>query len=219
MNTRNTVLITLVLAGLAFLAGAALYPQMGAVMATHWGPAGNADGYGSRFEGLFLLPIIALGSILLMLGIPLIDPLKNNIEKFRREYNLFVVFMSVFFYYLYALTILYNFGLTFSMTTFLIPAFALLLFFSGRLLKRARRNYLIGIRTPWTLSSDVVWERTHRFGGTAFQVAGVLSLIGMLFPSVAILFLMVPLLTSAFLMIVYSYLVFRQEEKKAANPN
>ncbi|MHC1782118.1 MAG: SdpI family protein [Anaerolineaceae bacterium] len=217
MNTRNTVLVTLILAGLAFLAGAALYPQMGAQMATHWGPAGNADGYGSRFEGLFLLPIIAMGATLLMLGIPLIDPLKSNIEYFHREYNLFVVFMSAFFYYLYVLTILFNFGLTFSMTTFLIPAFALLLYFSGRLLKRARRNYFIGIRTPWTLSSDVVWDRTHRFGGTAFQVAGAFSLVGILFPSVAFLFLMVPLLTVAFLVILYSYLVFRQEEKKAAS--
>jgi uncharacterized membrane protein len=219
MNTRNTVLITLVLAGLAFLAGAALYPQMGTVMAIHWGPAGNADGFGGRFEGLFLLPIIALGATLLMLGLPLIDPLKYNIEKFRRDYNLFVVFMSAFFYYVHTLTILYNFGLTFSMTTFLMPAFALLLFFTGRMLKRARRNYFIGIRTPWTLSSDVVWDRTHRFGGTAFQVAGAFSLIGMLFPPVAFLFLMVPMLTAAFLVIVYSYLVFRQEQKKSPSPN
>ncbi len=214
MKTRTTVLITLVLAGLAFLIGAYLYPAMGEPMAIHWGADGHADGYGSRFEGLFLLPIIALGATLLMLGIPALDPLKRNIEKFRDQYNIFVVFMSAFFYYLYALTLLYNFGLTFSMTTFLIPAFALMMFFSGQLIKKAKRNYFIGIRTPWTLASDVVWDRTHRFGGTAFQAAGLLCLPGMLFPPVAFLWMMAAILGAALLVVIYSYLAFRQEEKK-----
>jgi uncharacterized membrane protein len=214
MKTRTTILITLVLAGLAFLVGAYLYPAIGEPMAIHWGADGRADGYGSRFEGLFLLPIIALGAALIMLGIPALDPLKKNIEKFRDQYNLFVVFMSVFFYYLYALTLLYNFGLTFSMTTFLIPAYALLMVFSGHLIKKAKRNYFIGIRTPWTLANEVVWDRTHRFGGTVFQAAGLLCLPGMLFPPMAFLWMMVTILGAALLVVVYSYLVFRQEEKK-----
>jgi uncharacterized membrane protein len=214
MNTRNTVLITMVLAGLVFLAAAIVYPQMSEPMAIHWGANGAANGFGSRFQGLFLLPLIGLGVSLLLLVIPHIDPLKANIEKFRSEYNVFVVYISAFMYYLYGLTIFYNFSYHFSMTTFMMPAFAGLMFFSGRLLKRTHRNYMIGIRTPWTLSSDVVWDRTHRFGGTAFQVSGALTLVGMLFPPVAFLFMIVPILFAAVLMVAYSYVVFKQEEQK-----
>lgn len=214
MNNRNTVLITLVLAGLAFMAAAILFPQMTEPMAVHWGADGTANGYGTRFEGLFLLPIIALAVTLLMLGLPYIDPLKKNIENFRTDYNLFVVFMSGFFYYIFALTIMYNFDLRFSMTTFLQPAYAILMIFAGRLLKRTKRNYFIGIRTPWTLANDVVWEKTHRFGGSAFQAAGLICLVGMFFPAVGFFFLIVPILGAALLSVVYSYFAFRSEEKK-----
>lgn len=215
MNTRNTFLITSILGGIAFIVGAYLYPQMGERMATHWGISGAADGFGSRFEGLFLLPLIAFAASCLMLAIPYIDPLKSNIEKFRSEYNLFVVFMAGFFYYLYALTILYNFGIRFSMTTFFMPALALLMLYTGRLLKRTHRNYFIGIRTPWTLANDTVWDKTHKFGGTAFQVVGVITLLGIFFPEQAFMFLMIPLMIAVVSMLVYSYIAFKQVEFKS----
>jgi uncharacterized membrane protein len=214
MNTRNTFLITCILGGIAFLVGAFLYPQMGERMATHWGISGAADGFGSRFEGLFLLPLIAFGASVLMLAIPYIDPLKSNIEKFRSEYNLFVVFMAGFFYYLYALTILYNFGMRFSMTTLLMPALTLLMLFSGRLLKKTHRNYFIGIRTPWTLANDTVWDKTHQFGGTAFQVVGLITLIGVFFPEQSFMFLMIPLMIAVVSMLIYSFVAFKQLESK-----
>ena len=67
------------------------------------------------------------------------------------------------------------------MTKFIIPAFAVLLFYIGILIKHAKRNWFIGIRTPWTLSSDKVWDKTHALGGKLFQVSAVITLGGIFF--------------------------------------
>ena len=68
------------------------------------------------------------------------------------------------------------------MTYWLLPAMGLLFFGLGFMVERAQPNWFIGIRTPWTLSNPVVWQKTHRVGGLAFKVSGVLVLVGLLFP-------------------------------------
>ena len=98
----------------------------------------------------------------------------------------------------------------------MIPAFAVLLYFAGVLMGKAQSNWFIGIRTPWTLSDNRVWEQTHRIGGIAFKVCGAISLVGLIFPRLAIWFLLIPLLGTAFGLILYSYLYYRSLHKGMA---
>jgi len=96
----------------------------------------------------------------------------------------------------------------------MIPAIGLLFIFVGLMLNKAKRNYFIGIRTPWTLANDVVWQKTHRLGSKLFILAGILTLLGLLFPDQAFWILMIAVLGATLIVLVYSFLAFKQEEKK-----
>ncbi len=211
MTTRSTLLFALFLAILMLAVGAFSYPRMPETVAVHWNAQGIANGYGPRLQAAFLLPLIMIGLSALLLFIPEIDPLKANIEKFRKDYNGFILAFALFFFYLYILTTLLNLGVSFNLNQFLVPGFGIFIYCAGVLLGKARRNYFIGIRTPWTLSSDTVWAKTHRLGGLLFKTAGVLAILGILAPNLAMLFLLVPILAAALITVVYSYIAFRAE--------
>ena len=99
--------------------------------------------------------------MLLFVAIPRIDPLKANIEKFRTFYDRFVVLFMVFFFYFYLLTILWNMGVQYNFNQVLAPAFGGLFYYIGVMIEHAKRNWFVGIKTPWTLSSENVWDKTH----------------------------------------------------------
>lgn len=162
-----------------------------------------------------MIPLMMTGLTVLFLLIPLIDPLKRNVAEFRGWFNLFILFFNLFMLYIHSLTLFWNLGWTgFRMSTAMIPAMGLLFIFVGLMLNKAKRNYFIGIRTPWTLANDVVWQKTHRLGSKLFILAGILTLLGLLFPDQAFWILMIAILGATLIVLVYSYLAFKQEEKK-----
>jgi uncharacterized membrane protein len=97
------------------------------------------------------------------------------------------------------------------MITFLSPAFAILFYYSGILIENAKRNWFIGIRTPWTLSNDEVWDKTHKIGGKLFKLAGILALFAIFFERYAILVIVVPLIVVSIYTVVYSYLEYQKD--------
>jgi uncharacterized membrane protein len=198
---------------LSFAIGIYYYPQMPEQLASHWNTQGNVDGYMSKFWGLFLIPIISVGMLLLFILIRGIDPLKSNIQQFRKYYDGFVVLITIFLFYLYLLTIFWHTGYTFNMITFLSPALAILFYYSGILIENAKRNWFIGIRTPWTLSSDKVWDKTHKIGGKLFKIAGVITLLAIFFQKLAIFIIVVPVIIFSIYTVVYSYFEYHKEMK------
>ena len=91
--------------------------------------------------------------------------------------------------------------------------FFLLFFYIGMMMEKSKRNWFIGIRTPWTLSDDRVWERTHRLGGRMFKAAALVSLLGLAAGEYAIWLLLVPILVAAFYPMVYSYFEYKKLHK------
>jgi len=213
MTTRTTIFITLILIVAATLAGILLWDKFPQQMASHWDVNDQVNGYMSRFWGVFMMPIIALGMLLLFLVIPSIDPLKANIAQFRETFNLFVAFIVGFMLYIHMLTLLWNLGYTnIGIGKAMLPAMGLLFILIGSMLRKAKRNWFIGIRTPWTLSSDTVWDKTHQLGGILFMASGVLAFVGGLFGGrVAFWMLMIPLMGSTLFLFVYSYLLYQRE--------
>ena len=210
---RKSEIIIIGIIVLSFGIGIYYYPQMPEKIASHWNAEGNVNGYMSKFWGLFFMPLISTGLLLLFMIIPKIDPLKSNIRQFRKYYDRFVVLIMVFLFYIYILTVFWNSGFRINMITLLSPAFAILFYYSGILLENVKRNWFIGIRTPWTLSSEKVWEKTHKIGGKLFKIAGVFSLAGILFQSYAIFFIVIPVILVAVYTIVYSYFEYQKEIK------
>lgn len=211
---RRFDLILLIIIVSFFAIGIYLYPSLPERMASHWNLKGQVDGYMSKFWGVFFLPFIAAGLSMIFIVIPRIDPLKSNIEKFRRYYDSYVLLFQAFLFYLYMLTILWNLGVAFSLIQLLTPAIGVVFYYSGILMEKVKKNWFIGIRTPWTLSSDVVWDKTHKLGGKLFKIAGIITLLGILFENIAILVILAPVLVVAVYLIFYSYLEYKKIENR-----
>lgn len=152
--------------------------------------------------------IIGLNGLFLV--IPNIDPLKKNIAKFRKEYNGFVIVFSIFLVYVQILTLVWNTGNQFNMSSFVLPAMGLFIFYAGVLIGNARRNYFVGIRTPWTLQDERVWDETHKIGAKIFKVCGLLALSGILFPDQIVWIFILPIGAGTIFLIVYSYVLYRR---------
>ena len=211
MRKSEIIIIGIVL--ISFAIGIYVSPEMPQKIASHWNSQGEVNGYMSKFWGIFLMPIISVGLFLLFVIIPRIDPYKSNIEKFRKYYDNFILLIIVFLFYIYLLTIFWNMGFRFNMITLLSPAIGILFYYSGVLIENAKMNYFIGIRTPWTLSSEKVWDKTHKIGGKLFKIAGIIAILGILFQSYAIFLILVPMLLSAIYSVVFSYIEYQKEIK------
>jgi uncharacterized membrane protein len=212
MSTRLTSILIVVILLITVLAGILVWPLLPDSMASHWNMHDQVDDYIPKFWGVFIMPLVSLGMFVLFMLVPLIDPLKANVAKFRPTFNLFILFMIAFLAYIWTLSILWNLGSTgFRMSTAILPAMGLLFVFVAYLLRKAKRNFFIGIRTPWTLSSDSVWDATHRLGSWLYLASGIVTLLGPLFGDLAFWFVLVPILASTVVLVVYSYVLYRRE--------
>ena len=213
MNMRKSEIIVLGIILLSFIIGIYLYPQMPEKMASHWNTQGQIDGYMSKFWGLFLMPFVLVGLALLFTAIPRIDPLKANIEKFRKYYDGFIILFFIFMLSIHFQVILWNIGIKISSNVILPIGIGILFFYVGILCENIKRNWFIGIRTPWTLSNDVVWDKTHKIGGKLFKIAGVVVLFGIFFQKYTLFFILAPVILVAAYTIIYSYVEYQKEKK------
>lgn len=214
MSNRNTLIVVAAMIIISSLAGLLLWSQLPATMASHWNASDQVDGTMPKIWGILMMPLVSLGMLALFLVIPVIDPLKANIQLFRETFNAFIALLTAFMLYVHGLSLAWNLGYNnFKMSSAMLPGVGLLFIFVGVMIGKARRNYFIGIRTPWTLSSDTVWNETHRIGGKLFSASGALALLGVFFPTYAMWFLVVPLIGATTFSVVYSYILYQREIK------
>ena len=121
----------------SYVVAFALYAKMPELMAGHWDARGVVNGTIPRFWGVYLMPFIATAMYALFLFIPKLDPMKQNIEKFRQHYDGFIAFLMVFIFYLYGLTLAWNLGYRFDMVLMMVPAFAVLFYDVGILVSKS----------------------------------------------------------------------------------
>lgn len=211
MSTRTTIIVSIVLIAVAVIVGIALYARLPDPIPAHWNAAGQVDGYMSKFWGVFLMPIITSVLLPLFLAIPHIDPLKANITKFLGVFNWFILGFVAYMLLLYGLILAAALGYPFNMTVILLPIVGLLFIGIGYMLSKARRNFFIGIRTPWTLSSETVWDKTHRLGSKLFMLGGAVTIVSAFFGETGIWLMLAIILAATLVPVVYSYILWRQE--------
>jgi len=178
MTTKTTSILVIAMIAIAIIASMVFWNQLPEQMASHWNQNDQVDGYMSKAWGVWMMPLVTLGMFALFLVIPSIDPLKANIAQFRSTFNLFILFITVFMLYVHGLMLAWNLGYEFRMSAAMLPFMGILFIFIGYLLRQAKRNWFIGIRTPWTLSSDTVWDKTHQLGSVLFMASGVFAFAG-----------------------------------------
>ncbi len=198
---------------ISFIIGAFVYPNAPDMVPTHWNAQGEIDGYMDKFWGLFLLPIISVGLFALFVYLPKFEPRKMNLESFREYYQGILLVTIGFLFYIFILSILSAFGYRFNMVQMMSPAFAAIFYYMGTVLVKTKSNFFVGIRTPWTISDDLVWEKTHKLGGKLFKAAGIIAFFGVFFKEIAFLLIMAPILIVSAYAIVYSYVEYKKIHK------
>ena len=202
--------IPLLIIAAACMASAAVWSRLPDTMPTHWNLAGEVDGWSGKLFGAWLMPAIIAGLWLILRFLPRLDPRRANYAKFGPTYEAIIVTVMLFLFCLHAVALRTALGLPAPMERLVPLGAGAMMIVIGNLLPRARPNWFVGIRTPWTLSSDRVWERTHRVGGRLFVVGGIVVVLAALFaPQLAQRIMIGTLVAESIAVVAYSYMEWR----------
>jgi uncharacterized membrane protein len=162
-----------------------------------------------------MLPLIMAAVWLFMRAIPHIDPRRANYEKFSGMYDTLIVFVLAFMLVMHIVVLAAGTGAQVRIDRLVMPFVGVFIAAIGFLIPRAHPNWFVGIRTPWTLTSDLSWERTHRIGGPLFIVLGILMIAaGLIAPAQAIVVLVVAAIAIVAFLFFYSYRVWKTDPLK-----
>ena len=218
MSTRVANIICII--GIVGLAAyiALVYASLPDPMPTHWNAAGQPDDYTAKSAGAAILAAVPLFVMLIFKVIPVISPHGFRTESFTGVLNNLMTASVVFGCVVSVAAIRAALGAEHNVSTIVMVAVGVLFMFIGNFLGKVRKNFFLGIRTPWTLASDEVWAKTHRLAGWCFVIAGAVMAIG----SVAvprIEWVIVAVVTIALLPVVYSYFAYRRIEGFGPDPD
>jgi len=163
----------LVIAVLAAVISVWAYPRLPPTVATHWNLNGTPNGFSSRLVAVSIMPLVILAMTGLFNVLPKLDPRKENYAKFIHVYWLIANAVIVFIAVAHVLIISSALGFPVKIDRLMPLGIGLLFIFLGNYLTRVEPNWFVGIRTPWTLSSDTVWRKTHRTGGWLMVLAAL----------------------------------------------
>ena len=172
---KKTLILTSVVTVLPILIGVFFWSRLPDVMATHFGIDNNANGFSSKFFAVFGIPLFLLALLWLGAFVTSRDPRKQNISP--KMFTL--VLWSVPFVSLFVAAIMYpyNLGYRTDISFFAELLMGVMLTVVGNYLPKARQNYTVGIRIPWTLANEENWNRTHRLAGFLWLACGLLTVI------------------------------------------
>ena len=204
------ILILLAAIGLSVWA----YPQLPARVVTHWNFYGQADGWSSReFHALFFPALLVVMYILFSL-MPLFDPKSERYQEFSRVYlmmrNLILLVLGVVF----TAATFSNLGFAVNIGAIVSGTIGLMMIILGNYFGKLKRNWFVGLRTPWTLSSENVWNKTHRFGGRLFILWGLgLIIAPWLAPTLAFVIVIGGVVIMLAGIGIYSYALYKKEKR------
>lgn len=169
--------LTFAVAVLAWIVAIAALPHLPQTVPVHWNMYGEADGFAERTWGAFGLPAIITATFVLLLVLPRFDRMRGSFEDSRDIYAI-IIFASVcllFAVEVAALLISAGMDLPMGMVFPVLIGFFFIVL--GGLMPHLRRNTTAGIRLPWTIRSEQVWDETHKHGGPVFALAGILMVL------------------------------------------
>jgi uncharacterized membrane protein len=169
MTTRTAVIVGLLLTAAALVYALVLYPALPDQIPTHWGIDGRVDGWGDKQWAAFVGPV-AMGVLLgLLFLLPWLSPQSFSVEAFRSTFNYLMVVLIGLMGFLHFISLQAALRPDLDLARVLMSGLFLCFALIGNVLGKVRRNFWMGVRTPWTLASERVWIATHRLaaGGAA----------------------------------------------------
>lgn len=209
MFTKKEILPILLII-IAIIVGLQMYASLPDEVPTHWNAQGEVDATGSKNFAIFFFPSLAIGIYLLMLLIPFIDPFRKKYKTFIMPYFWMRTVLIAFLLAIYIYSLFAASGTKLNIIYVIVPALSVLFIVFGLLMPKIKRNYFVGIRTPWTIHSEKTWNKTHKFGGKSFVIAGIVSLLALFFKEYVFSIFITVILLASLIPVVYSYFVFRK---------
>lgn len=184
--------------------------ELPAEVAVHFDSSGEPNNY-MQAETFLAGSVLSAAAIAVLFAVlPRLDPLDGSIAEFQTVYDGFVVATVAFVGYVYGLVLAYNLGVEFDIIQATVPAVAALYLLLAVLVRRAEQNWFVGIRTPWTLSDERVWDQTHRHTAPLLAVAGLVTLAGLVVPEYAVFLMSVPVLVVSVGSVLYSLVLYQR---------
>ena len=203
----------LVAAALAVAMSVWAFPQLPPRVATHWNLQGTPDGFSGRGWAIAIVPIMLVIMTVIFNVLPKVDPRRENYQKFLSSYWLIANAVIVFLLVAHGMILAAGMGMSIKIDRLMPLGVGLLFVFLGNYLTRVEPNWFVGIRTPWTLSSDAVWRKTHRTGGLLMVLGGLVLAISAFLPRPAFLALfVVTIIVVAVIPMVQSYVLWKREQ-------
>jgi uncharacterized membrane protein len=190
----------------------------GARIAVHFDLSGEPDRYGSKLEALTAMPIVLVAITLLLYALPWLDPRRANVEASAKFWNAIAIGVSVLLAYIHVLLVLTATGTAIKMGSAIVPAINVLFILLGNYLAKTRSNWFAGVRTPWTLSSEHSWEKTHRWTGRLFVLSGLAGLTAWLVTdtNTAMIISLAALFATIIAAFVMSYVFWKNDPNRVA---
>ena len=177
MTTKTAAIVVLVLFGAALGASLVLYSSLPERMPTHWNMRGEVNGWASKPFGSLALPAGALIFLFFILAGEWLSPVHFKVSAFRPSFYYLMVICAALMVYIHALALAAALHPHHSYGRWMIGGLFLFFAWLGNMLGKTRRNFWIGILTPWTLASDAVWIATHRLGARVFMLVGIIGAV------------------------------------------
>ncbi|ADL08368.1 SdpI family protein [Thermosediminibacter oceani] len=213
-NKKSALPVNWLLLGLIlslYVVSFILYPVLSDMVPSHWNIYGQVDGYMAKTYHIVFFPSLILGIYLLMSFAPVIDPKPESYEKFKNVVEAFRTIMVLILSAIYIAATLYALGIQVSVAKVIMPAIGLMLVFLGNYMGKIRHNYTFGIKTPWTLASEEVWNKTHRISGPLWVAAGAVWVLSVFFnEKLGFILSMGSMFAVTIFGVVYSYVVFKK---------
>jgi uncharacterized membrane protein len=205
---------------ISLIAAFYFYAHFPETVPTHWNIHGQADGYSSRAVGAFAIPIMLVVMYVFFLFLPTLDPNKERYSQFIKPYLVFKDLIIAVLAIIYFAASLNGLGYKVPIEYVTPVTIGFLFIVIGNYMGKIKRNWFVGIRTPWTISNEEVWNKSNRFGGYVFIVVGIVFMLMPLMPE----YLQLPLfiISIAFAVLgttAYSYILYLKENKKHDNDN
>lgn len=198
----------------AWVATLVLYPGLPAKIPSHWDIHGRLDGYGPK-EVLFALPSVMVGMLILFLALPALSPRDFEVDAFRSTYLYIMNLVLGLFGYMHGLTLYAAMSNRIDVARWIVGGAFLFFASLGNVLGRVRRNFYIGVRVPWTLASERVWNDTHRVAAWSFTAAGLAGL-ALVAAGVPLAASFAPMVVGLVVPVVYSFLHYKRLERRGA---
>jgi uncharacterized membrane protein len=210
--TRKYFLLQLMLT-LALLAAIAVaYPHLPARIAIHWNASLRPNGYGPKWILFLIGPGLMVANMLLGFLLPWLSPKQFEVDGFRSTYLQIVFLVQIMMAYVVAIILWAGVGHRSDVGRGIVGGICLVFALMGNVMGKVRRNFFIGIKTPWTLASERVWYATHRFAAKTFVVGGLAGL------AFAILGVrrgpVLALLAAALVPVIYSLVLYKRLERR-----